>query len=48
MAMMEIEDDVHKMVLRKQIELFDITGKKTNLSKLASTAIKKGIDYIGP
>jgi len=48
MAMMEIEDEVHRMVIKKQIEFFDITGKKTNLSKLASEAIKKGIGFIDP
>ena len=46
MAMIDIPENIHKMIIRKQLELYEINGKKTNLSEIAANAITKGIELI--
>jgi hypothetical protein len=46
MSMINVPESVHKMIVKKQLELYEINGKKTNLSEIAEKAIIRGIDLI--
>jgi len=46
MSMIEIPENIHKIILEKQLEWYKIEGKKTNISVIAARAITKGIDLI--
>ena len=37
--MINVPDDVHKIIVRKQLELYEKEGKKTTLSEIAGNAI---------
>lgn len=46
MTVVDIPENVHKMIVKKQSELYEVDGKKTNLSEIAEKAITKGINLI--
>ncbi len=46
MTVVDISDNIHKMLVRKQSELFDIEGKKRTLGEIVEKSILKGIDLI--
>jgi len=46
MTVVDISDNTHKLIVRKQSELFSIEGRKRNLSEIVEKAIAKGIDLI--
>lgn len=46
MTVVDIPEDVHRMIVKKQSELYEVEGIKTNLSKIAGRAITKGINLI--
>ena len=46
MSMIEIPENVHKIILEKQLEWYKIEGKKTNISEIAAKAITEGINLI--
>lgn len=46
MAMIDVSDNIHKMIVKKQAELYEIDGKKTKLSEIADRAIINGINSI--
>ncbi len=46
MTVVDISDNMHKIIIRKQSELFDIEGKKRTLADIVEKSILKGIDLI--
>ena len=46
MTVVDIPEDVHRMIIKKQSKLYEIEEKKTNISEIAARAITKGIDLI--
>lgn len=46
MAMIDVSDNVHKMIVKKQSDLYEKDGKKTKLSEIADKAIINGINLI--
>ncbi len=46
MTVVDIPENIHKMIVKKQSELYEIDGKKTNLSEIAEKAIMKGIELM--
>ena len=46
MTVVDISDNLHKKLVNKQAELFNIEGKKRNLSEIVEKSILKGIDLI--
>jgi len=46
MTVVDISDNLHKKLVNKQAELFNIEGRKRNLSEIVEKSILKGIDLI--
>ncbi len=44
---MAISDDVYRMILKKQLEIFDEKGMKMKISNIIEEAVKKGIYLVG-
>jgi len=42
-----ISDDVHRLIINKQIEIFQDKEKKMKISNILEEAVKKGIDFVG-
>ncbi len=43
---LHISDDIHRILIRKQAELFNIEGKKRTLSEIVEKSIRKGINLM--
>lgn len=43
----EIKDDAYNVVIKKQSEIFDKTGKRMKINKIVEDAILNGIDLVG-
>lgn len=41
-----VDKDAYMLVIKKQTELFEKTGKKLRISDVVAKAIKKGIDMV--
>lgn len=46
MSMIEIPENIHKMILEKQLEWYKSSGIKINLSEIAGRSIEVGIKVI--
>lgn len=44
---MAISDDIHSLIIKKQMEIFQEKGKKMKMSNILEEAVKKGIDFVG-
>lgn len=43
-----LENDVYKVVLQKQVDIFEKSNKKVTLQKIVAVSVLKGIDFIEP
>lgn len=46
MTVVDISENTHKLIVKKQSDLFNIEGRKRTLAEIVEKAITKGIDLI--
>lgn len=46
MTVVDISDNIHKMIVAKQSELFNVEGKKRTLAEIVEKSIMNGIHLI--
>ncbi len=46
MTVVDISDNMHRTIIRKQSELFEVEGKKRTLAEIVEKALSKGLDLI--
>lgn len=42
-----ISDDVHHMIVKRQMEIFQEKGNKMKISNILEEAVRRGIDFVG-